>query len=138
SVAGVRQQRVTELAVGGRRVELHLRSAAEVDFERVVTPGGELVGILLVVPVASLPSPAAAVTARIGIDPREQALGVDIVGDGLHAPRPSGGVDRDVAGGVPRTAPPSAVDPDISITGGPEPPAHDGVRHRRNGGLIET
>src|SRR5207237_3220655 len=62
SVAAVRQQRVTELAVGGRRVELHLRSAAEVDLERVVTPGRELAGILLVVAVAYLHGPLATVT----------------------------------------------------------------------------
>src|SRR5207302_3042685 len=52
--------------------------------------------------------------------------------------RPAAGVDHDVAGGVPRTLPPSAVDPDISIAGGPDSPAHDGVRYRLNGGLIET
>src|SRR6202022_577640 len=80
SVARVRQQRVTKLAIGDGRVELLLRAATEVDLERVEAPGGELVGVLLVVPIASLRRSAEPVGAGMGVDAREQALRMDVVG----------------------------------------------------------
>ena len=60
---------------------------------------------------------AAAVFAGVCVDTCLEAEPVDVVGNCRHTPGPVGRVDRDVAGSVARSLPPTLVDVDVLIPG---------------------
>src|SRR5439155_2181698 len=96
------------------------------DLDVVEAPPGELQEVLVVVALTAGPRrrraaggevEAAAVPPGVGIDPRLEPLGVDVVGDRAHPARPLVGVHHDVPGAVPGALPPALVDVDVLVPG---------------------
>src|SRR6266480_920378 len=71
---------------------------------------------------------ATSVLPGVGVDPCLEAKAMDVVRNGLHPTGPLRRVDRDIAGAVTRSLPPTLVDVDVLIAGGAETARDHGVR----------
>src|SRR5258708_22325625 len=113
-------------------------AAAEVYLYGVISPGSELIHILLIVAVTALIGTSAAIASGVGIDTSLQALGMDIICDPLHAMRPLCRVHSDVTAAVACARPPTTVEPDILVTGSLQSTADHRISHAYDCLLIKV
>ena len=78
-MAGVVLDRLVDRRIGRLGLQVQAHAAAEVDLDCVEAPGRERVDVLLVVAIAALVSPAAAFSARVGVQADTKAGGVECV-----------------------------------------------------------
>ena len=111
------RQRPRELGVQGPRIEAFLTGAAEVDLDRVEPPSREAVGVLLVVAERADALTVTAATARVGVDPGQQAVPMQPVGQPAQPVRPLTRIDDQLAVSVPLAAGPAEVEPHDPVAG---------------------
>ena len=97
------------------------RPATEVDLDRIESPGGEAVDVLLVVAEAALAGAAASVGAGVCVETHQETGSVQRPRQPWQAVGPLGRADTDFAVGLTAPMPPADVQPDVAVAALLEP-----------------